>query len=115
MSSLNRSQMLRDVLHYRRPNHRDLSPNATTGKWSVEKEIQRFKRQDASPASATSSRSTSPTPPRVLRRPNIIVEDDRGYSRASALSLENLLATRSSRAFSSSAALSQKASLAHDK
>ena len=101
MSSLNRSQMLRDVLHYRRPNHRDLSPNAT---WSVEKEIQRFKRRDASPASATSSRSTSPMPPRVLRRPNIIVEDDRRYSRASALSLENLLATRSSRAFSSSAA-----------
>ena len=109
MSSLNRSQMLRDVLHYRRPNHRDLSPNAT---WSVEKEIQRFKIRDASPASATSSRSTSPTPPRVLRRPNIIVEDDRQYSRASALSLENLLATRSSRAFSSSL---QRASLAHDK
>ena len=108
MSSLNRSQMLRDVLRYRRPNHRDLSPNAT---WSVEKEIQRFKRRDASPASATSSQSTSPTPPRVLRRPNIIVEDDRQYSRASALSLENLLATRSSRAFSSS----QRASLAHDK
>ena len=87
---------------------RDLSPNAT---WSVEKEIQRFKRRDASPASATSSQSTSPTPPRVLRRPNIIVEDDRQYSRASALSLENLLATRSSRACSSS----QRASLAHDK
>ena len=109
MSSLNRSQMLRDVLRYRRPNHQDLSPNAT---WSVEKEIQRFKRRDASPASATSSQSTSPTPPRVLRRPNIIVDDDRRYSRASALSLENLLATRSSRAFSSS---SQRASLAHDK
>ena len=129
MSSLNRSQMLRDVLHYRRPNRRDLSPNATTVKWSVEKEIQRLKRREASPgnftsfylienfrmhycsisrfflfyaASATSSPSTSPTPPRVLRRPNIIVEDDRQYSRASALSLENLLATRSSRAFSSS-------------
>merc|ERR1711983_690752 len=40
MSSLNRSQMLRDVLCYRRPNSRDLSPNATAGKWSVEKEIQ---------------------------------------------------------------------------
>ena len=116
MSSLNRSQMLRDVLRYRRPNHRDLSPNATTGKWNVEKEIQRFKSRDASPASATSSRSTSPTPPRVLRRPNIIVKDDRQFSRASALSLENLLAARSSRALSSSAApVTMRASLAHDK
>ena len=66
--------------------------------------------------SATSSRSTSPTPPRVLRRPNIIVEDDRRYSRASALSLENLLAARSSRALSSSAApVTMRVSLAHDK
>ena len=54
MSSLNRSQMLRDVLHYRRPNRRDLSPNATAGEWSVEKEIQRLKRREASPGNFTS-------------------------------------------------------------
>ena len=114
MSSLNRSQMLRDVLHYRRPNRRDLSPNATAGKWSVEKEIQRFKRRDASPASATSSRSTSPMPPRVLRRPNIIVEDDRRYSRASALSLDKLLAARSAR-LAARSPVTERASFAYDK
>ena len=138
MSSLNRSQMLRDVLHYRRPNHRDLSPNAT---WSVEKEIQRLKRREASPgnftsfylienfrmhycsisrfflfyaASATSSPSTSPTPPRVLRRPNIIVEDDRRYSRASALSLDKLLAARSAR-LAARSPVTERASFAYDK
>ena len=54
MSSLNRSQMLRDVLCYRRPNRRDLSPNDTAGEWSVEKEIQRLKRREPSPGNFTS-------------------------------------------------------------
>lgn len=119
MSSLNRSRILRDVLRYRRPNLRDSSPNA--GDWSLAKEMQRLEGRDASPASATSSRSTSPTPrPKFLRRPNV-VEDDHRYqtnnSRASALSFENLAKTfgsRSSREFSSSPPVTVRASFAHD-
>ena len=64
--------------------------------------------------SATSSRSTSPTPPRVLRRPNIIVEDDRRYSRASALSLDKLLAARSAR-LAARSPVTERASFAYDK
>jgi len=115
MSSLNRSRILREVLHHRRPNLRDSNPS---GDWNMAKEIQRLKGKEASSEAATRSPSISPRP-KFLRRPNI-VEDDRRYqaaskSRASAFNVAKNFGSQSSRAFSSTSPfVTVKASFAHD-